>query len=128
MILHPHHRFKSRKSRNASFGGAFFLIAIGLMFLAANMIPGLSFERVFRHSWPIMLIVMGAITFVKAVVLRGGGGIVGGFIMMAVGVLFTLDAWAGLSFGRTWPVLAVVAGVSILLRKMFSIWLPRRMS
>jgi hypothetical protein len=41
--------------------------------------------------------------------------VTGPIVMITVGVLFTIDRFAGLSFGQTWPVLLIVIGLLKLL-------------
>ena len=35
----------------------------------------------------------------------------GPLLLIVVGILFAIDNFAGISFGRTWPVLLIVFGV-----------------
>jgi hypothetical protein len=41
--------------------------------------------------------------------------ITGPVVLITVGVLFSLERFAGLSFGQTWPVLLIVVGLLRLL-------------
>jgi hypothetical protein len=48
---------------------------------------------------------------------RERGGLMGGLILIALGILFLADnLLPGFSFGEYWPVLLIVIGVGLLLR------------
>jgi hypothetical protein len=48
---------------------------------------------------------------------RDRGGLMGGLILIALGLLFLADnLLPGFSFGEYWPVLLIVIGVGLLLR------------
>lgn len=116
-----------RHGRNdgGSIIGALFLIFFGLMFLGAFAIPGLSPGIVFGRGWPLILLFVGTITVVKGILkapLDGGKTITGGLIVITIGLLFLAQFWAGIGFHRTWPVLLVVIGALILLRKIIGLF------
>ena len=44
--------------------------------------------------------------------------ITGPLVLITIGVLFMLDKWDMYEFGRTWPVILVVIGLSQLIQRM----------
>ena len=112
-----------RRSRGGSIGGAIVLMVLGGFFLAGTVLPGWSIGRVLSQGWPLLLFVLGVAALVKAVALapfRGRLEVTAPLLLMTIGVLFVFDGWYGIEFGQTWPVLLLVLGVSILLRKLLS--------
>lgn len=103
--------------------GAVVLIALGALFLLQTLdIPFLNFDRVLAF----VLIALGVWLFAKrqglnqsrgyprayALGTRGNSGPV---VLVTIGVLFLIQSFDGPGFGRTWPVLLLVIGLSKLL-------------
>ena len=116
-------RFGRHGHNGGSLTAAFVLISIGIMFLAGTVLPDMSFGRVFERGWPLLLVGIGVLTFVKGLVMapfRGRVSLTGPLVLVTIGVLFTLSEWYGVGFERTWPVLLLVIGLSILMRKLLT--------
>jgi len=98
--------------------GAIVLILLGVLFLLNTM--GLEFG--FDRFWPLILILVGVWMFARNWGLVGGAcarcgcgvcrtrRIMGPAMVLTVGVLFLLESLHVASFGRTWPVILLVAG------------------
>jgi hypothetical protein len=114
-------RCRHRNDRGGSIVGALTLIALGCVFLAATLIPGLSIEEVFGRGWPIFMIGLGVITLIGNIVkapFRGRLAIGGPVILITLGILFSLQNFAGIAFHRTWPVLLVVIGIGMVFKRL----------
>ena len=48
---------------------------------------------------------------------RRGGNLMSGLILIALGVLFLLNNFDMLDFGRYWPLLLIVIGIGLLLKR-----------
>jgi hypothetical protein len=115
--------FPNQKRRSESITGALLLIAVGGMFLAATMLPGITMHDVFGRGWPFLVVLLGVIGFVKAIVsapFRGRVDLMGPLMMVTVGTLFVLQEWFRIGFNRTWPIMLLVIGVALLMRKLLA--------
>lgn len=91
---YPHHR--------QSLFGPIVLIAIGVLFLLRNRLPGFDAYRFLAHYWPALLIVWGLVRLVEHYTEPGSGGLTGGEVaLLVVVVIFGLALTASLSF-RHW--------------------------
>ena len=52
--------------------------------------------------------------------IKNSEGLIGGVIVLALGVLFLLDNTIGIdiSWGKYWPVVLIVAGLYMILKKL----------
>jgi hypothetical protein len=97
-------------------GGLFWailLIVLGTVFLLNNfnLVPGAVIDW-----WPVLVIGAGLWLLGQAATRRGGGGLVGGMVLLALG-----GYWLALNFGVVddrlfLPVLLIALGVGLLLR------------
>ena len=103
--------------------GPLLLIGAGIVFLLSNlgMVSGSIWDILFRY-WPVLLIIGG----LDAVYRREG--LFGPVFLVSLGTIILLinlgflswDIW-GLIF-RFWPVLIILAGVSIIFHRSLSTW------
>ena len=119
--------------RGSSVVGALMMIIVGMMFLAAMTIPDLTIAEVFGRGWPVFVIATGVIALIGNIVtapFRGRLDIAGPIIVITVGVLFALQNFTDIGFDRTWPVLLVVIGIGLVLKRLvalpFLLFLRRR--
>jgi len=113
-----------RHHRGGSIGGAVLIIVIGLMFLVPAMVPDLSTDQVFRLGWPVIPIAIGIIGLISNIMkapFRGRLDIGGPIILITVGVLFALQNFANIRFSHTWPVILVIIGLSLVLKRLVAI-------
>ena len=109
--------------RRRSIVGPLFLIGAGVLFLFSNLglVSGNIWDLIFRY-WPVLLIIAGLDAIFRReglftpVVLISLGTII---LMINLGYL-SWSIW-GLVF-RYWPVLIILAGVSIVFHRSFSTW------
>jgi hypothetical protein len=97
---------------------AVILIAIGLAFLALNLIPGMDL----RTTWPVILFVVAAGFFLPAVLWpsarRGLAGLfIPGAIVAAVGVVLTYNTLSGdwAAWGYAWTLIVAGVGLGLIL-------------
>ena len=117
--------------------GAIVLIALGLLFLVGNTrwLGSLPIHILL----PVLLIGFGVWLFVRRMLSYGAGltddgtpgyhhrvlqALQGSVWVVLVGVLFLLDSLRILSWGRSWPLFIIVAGVVIFLRRSTANSLP----
>lgn len=89
------------------------LITVGVLVLLNNV--GLIPVEVAR-LWPVLLVVLGVGLLGNSLMRRRGGGLMGGVMVLAVGVMLLLqnfDLVPGSAFG---PVMVMAAGAGLLLR------------
>lgn len=80
--------------------GPLVLIAIGVIFLLRNRIPGFDVYHFLAHYWPVFLIVWGLVRLVEHYTAPGAGGIGGGEVaLLVVIIIFGLALTASLSLG-----------------------------
>ncbi|QNI37448.1 B-box zinc finger protein [Edaphobacter albus] len=116
--------------RNRFPAGAIWLIGLGALFLVGNvgLFHGFPVQRLF----PFFLIGLGVWLFVHKMTSMGGTladdgtafyrvrlftALRGSIWVILVGVLFLLSSFDILSWGRSWPLFIIVAGVMILAEK-----------
>ena len=98
-------RGRSRRSGRIIPGAI--LIALGLLFLAGNL---LSFN-LWETLWPIVLIALGAVWIVR-------GPLWLGIVFLAAGGIFLAGALGtGINMATWWPLLIVAFGIGILLER-----------
>jgi hypothetical protein len=110
--------------------GAIWLIGLGCLFLIGN--SGLFHGFPIHRIVPFFLIGLGVWLFVRKMTDTGTGfaddgtagyryrlfcALRGSVWVTLVGVLFLLDSFDILSWGHSWPVLVIVGGLMILLRR-----------
>ena len=100
--------------------GAIILIGLGVLFLLHTM--GFWFFDLDRF-WPIILIAIGGWLLARRTGLVGGGptnyrcqNLTGPAVLITLGFLFLLQESHVARFGRTWPLLLVVIGLTKVLR------------
>ncbi len=98
---------------------AVFLIGLGVIFLLGNILERDYISRL----WPLLLIYFGVVRLIAVrratlcpCVRCQTSRIMGPSILLALGVLFLLDQWSDLKFGRTLPALLIVIGAVKLLQ------------
>ena len=109
--------------------GAVWLIGLGVIFLIAN--TGL-FELRVRYVGPMVLIAIGVWTFVRRMTATGAGlendgspaytwrlmmAVRASVWLVAIGFVWLLDAFHILTWGHSWPLLLILGGVMLLLRR-----------
>jgi hypothetical protein len=103
-----------------SIAGPIVLIVLGLLFLLNNFGFRIPIGRLFRDLWPMFLIVPGILNMLKASAMgisgRRHGLFTGGVMLVTVGVLFLIDNFTEVGFGRTWPLLLISAGIAGVVR------------
>jgi len=109
---------------------AIWLIALGLIFLVGDN----GFFHFFHHPvfWPILLIAAGVWIFVHKMICTGHGlendgsayyqwrftrAVSCSFWVILVGVIWLLDVLGILSWGRSWPIFVIAAGVMLLFKR-----------
>jgi B-box zinc finger len=118
-------------SRNRFPGGALWLIGLGCLFLIGN--SGLFRTFPIHRLFPLFLIGFGVWIFVRRMTDTGTGladdgtpgyqfrlfrALRGSVWIVLVGVLFFLDGWGILSWGRSWPVFIIVAGLMAIFQRV----------
>ena len=107
-----------RRGDNRWLGGVV-LISIGLFLLLGNILP----FAFFGNWWAIFILIPAFYSFQRAwrayqqdgaMSPRVRSNLVGGMMVGAVGFIFLF----GLNLGRWWPVLLIIGGVGILLRRV----------
>jgi|GEM_PF-701447 len=115
--------------------GAILLIALGVLFLLANL-RWVSFQWISRF-WPVSLIVIGLWLFIRRRARRDDArlkmryyrpnpacscsrcstrGLMGSAVLVSLGLLFLLANISDYPFERTWPVLLMVVGTVKVIR------------
>ena len=112
--------------------GAIWLIGLGVLFLLGN--TGLFFLRA-RFVGPLILIGLGVWMFVRRMTCSGlslendgtpaynwrvARAASGSLWLVTIGVIWMLDAFRILSWGRSWPLLLIVGGLLLFLKRSFS--------
>lgn len=89
-----------RHYHRGSIFGPLVLIAIGVIFLLHNRVPGFDVYHFLAHYWPVLLIVWGLVRLVEHYSDPGAGGIGGGEVaLLVVIIIFGLALTASLSLG-----------------------------
>jgi hypothetical protein len=113
--------------------GAVVLIIIGVLFLLHN--AGLFRMWWIGHLWPVVLIGLGVWMFLRlSGKMAGPAGTyaagtscacarcryrayMGPAVLVTLGVLFLIDQFTRFGFGETWPILMIVIGLVVFLRR-----------
>jgi hypothetical protein len=118
-------------ARNRFPSGAIWLIGLGCLFLIGN--AGLFHGFPIHRIVPIILIGFGVWLFVRKMTETGTSladdgtpayryrlfcALRGSVWIVTVGVLFFLDTWEVLPWGRSWPVLIIIAGLMVIFRRI----------
>ncbi len=115
--------------------GAVVLIIIGVLFLLHN--AGLFRMWWIGHLWPLVLIGLGVWMFLRlsgrvagptgtyacgscACARCRSRAFMGPAVLVVLGVLFLIDQFTRVSFGETWPILLIIIGVIVFLRRTAS--------
>jgi hypothetical protein len=110
--------------------GAIWLIVLGLIFMVGDN----GFFHFFHRPvfWPIFLIAVGVWIFVHKMICSGHGlendgsafyqwrfarAVRSAFWVVLVGVIWLLDVLGILSWGRSWPIFVIAAGVMLLFKR-----------
>ena len=90
---------------------ALFVIALGVLFLLKNLGVPISFD--IWQLWPVALILVGLSHLSQT---RETGQSLGGWILIAIGVLFLLSNLDIIPYGffEFWPVVLILVGILIL--------------
>ena len=101
----------STMSNNKKIGFAIFIMFIGVIFLLDNL--GIFYINIpyYFTQWYTILILVGL--FLMLVRDKKGPGIT----LLIIGGLFLISDVSYISFWSLWPVLLIVAGVAILVRR-----------
>ena len=114
--------------------GAIWLIGLGLIFLVGDN----GFFHIFHHPvfWPIFLIGVGVWLFVHKMICTGHGlendgsayyqwrfarAVQSSMWVILTGVVWLLDVLGILSWGRSWPLFLIAAGVMLLFKRT-AVW------
>jgi hypothetical protein len=118
-------------ARNRFPSGALWLIGLGCLFLIGN--AGLFHSFPVHFLIPIFLIAFGVWLFVRKMTETGTSladdgtpayryrlysALRGSVWIVVVGVLIALDTFGVLSWGHSWPVLIIVAGLMVIFRQI----------
>jgi len=118
-------------SRNRFPSGAIWLIGLGCLFLIGN--AGLFHGFAIHRLVPFFLIGFGVWLFVRKMTDTGSSladdgtpayryrlfcALRGSVWIVLVGVLFLLDTFDILSWGHSWPILIIAAGLMVIFRKL----------
>jgi hypothetical protein len=118
-------------ARNRFPAGALWLIGLGVIFLIGN--AGIFHGFPIHKLVPFFLIGLGVWLFVHKMTFTGGGladdgstlyrmrlfsALRGSVWIVLVGVMFLLSTFDILSWGRSWPLFIIVAGLMILFEKV----------
>ncbi len=117
----------SSARRRSGVAGGFILIAIGLLFLAGQIVPGLAWWRL----WPALIVFVGAVQMFTPShhdewgverIMDGVGTVLFGLVLLGntLGIVSWTVWWTLLML---WPVLLIALGVSILGRGLHQSWL-----
>jgi LiaF transmembrane domain/B-box zinc finger len=98
---------------------AILLIGLGVLFLLGNI-----FQRdVISRAWPLLLIYFGVVRLMAVrratlcpCVRCQTSRMMGPAVLLGFGILFLLDQWTDLKFGRTFPAILIVIGAVKLLQ------------
>jgi hypothetical protein len=117
-------------SRNRFPAGALWLIGLGCLFLIGN--AGLFRSFPIHYLFPFFLIGFGVWLFVRKMTDTGTGladdgtpgyqfrlfrALRGSIWIVLVGVLFLLDQHTNISWGRSWPIIIIVAGLMAIFQR-----------
>jgi hypothetical protein len=117
-------------SRNRFPAGALWLIGLGCLFLIGN--AGLFHTFPVHRLVPFFLIGLGVWLFVRKMTDTGTGladdgtpayqfrlfrALRGSVWIILIGILFLLDSFGILSWGRSWPVIIIVAGLMAIFQR-----------
>lgn len=117
----------SAAKRNSGIGAGVFLIAIGLIFLAGQFVPGLAWW----NMWPLIVVLVGVIQMFTPShrdewgperIMDGLGTIIIGGVLLGntLGIVSWSVWW---TFITLWPVLIVALGISLLGRGLQQSWM-----
>lgn len=112
------------RNERSGIGTGILLITVGLLFMADRQ--GL---LSFHHLWPVIIIVLGAVTLlfpgdsVQVGVVAGGRGerrrnrsrVSGGLWMIFVGVLLLANQNNWMAFRDSWPLFIVAGGLAMII-------------
>jgi B-box zinc finger/Domain of unknown function (DUF5668) len=116
--------------RNRFPAGAIWLIGLGCLFLVGN--AGLFHSFPIHRIFPFFLIGLGVWLFVRKMTDTGGGfaddgtpgyqfrlfrALRGSIWVTLIGILFLLDQLTNLSWGRSWPIIIIVAGLMAIFQR-----------
>jgi B-box zinc finger len=117
--------------RNRFPAGAIWLIGLGCLFLIGN--AGLFHSFPIHRLFPFFLIGLGVWLFVRRMTDAGNGladdgtpgyqfrlfrALRGSIWVTLVGILFLLDQLTSLSWGRSWPIFIIVAGLMAIFQRV----------
>lgn len=117
----------SNAKRNSGIGAGVFLIAVGLVFLAGQVIPGLAWW----NMWPLIIVLVGVIQMFTPShgdgwgperILDGLGTVIIGMVLLGctLGIVSWTVWWI---FITLWPVLIIALGISLLGRGLQQSWM-----
>lgn len=117
----------STAKRNSGIGAGVFLIAIGLIFLAGQFVPGLAWWSM----WPLIVVLIGVIQMFTPShrdewgperIMDGLGTVIIGVVLLGntLGIISWGVWW---TFITLWPVLIVALGISLLGRGLQQSWM-----
>ena len=113
--------------RSSGIWGGVFLIALGVVFLAGQIVPGLAWW----NMWPLIVVLVGVIQMFTPSgrdewrperILDGLGTVIIGIVLLSntLGIVSWTVWWV---FITMWPVLIIALGISLLGRGMQQSWM-----
>jgi len=117
----------SNARRNSGIGFGVFLIVIGLVFLAGQVVPGLAWWNL----WPLLIVLAGVLQMFTPShndewgperIMDGLGTVIIGLVLLAntLGIVAWSMWW---TFITLWPVLIIALGVGVLGKGLKQAWL-----
>jgi hypothetical protein len=117
----------SRARRNSGIGFGIFLIAIGLIFLAGQVVPGLAWWNL----WPLIVVLAGVIQMFTPShrdewgaerIMDGLGTVIIGLVLLGntLGIVSWTVWW---TFITLWPVLIISLGIGLLGKGLGQSWM-----
>lgn len=80
-----------QSNRKSSLAFGLLLIALGVLFIAYQFVPGLKDALEGLFTWPLIVMAFGAFLIIKNLIEKDGNGLVSAFAILGVGTVFYLQ-------------------------------------